>query len=64
MESERKCLEKHNNLEMAFSRKQEIEHNLSNHKAFHKLFFESAYINKQEKDRYTLLTLLMSCDKS
>ena len=44
MESERKCLEKHdNNLEMAFSRKQEIEHNLSNHKAFHtdKLFFET-----------------------
>lgn len=42
MESERKCLEKHDdNLEMAFSRKQEIEHNLSNHKAFHKLFFET-----------------------
>lgn len=41
MESERKCLEKHdNNLEMVFSCKQEIEHN---HKAFHKdkLFFET-----------------------
>lgn len=37
MESGRKCLEKNdNNLEMAFSRKQEIEHNLLDHKAFHK----------------------------
>lgn len=44
-----------NNFEMTFSSKQEIEHNLPNHKALHKLLFETAFVLiKQERDRYNL----------
>lgn len=43
-----------NNLEMAFSSKQEIKHNLLSHKAFHKdtRFFETVFalISKKETE--------------